>query len=86
VPYEIVLRRSARRKLQLLPVADRTRIAEKIARLGANPDDSQLDVKALQGQPLFRLRVGRWRVIFDRQDHIKVVRVERIGARGDVYR
>jgi mRNA interferase RelE/StbE len=34
--------------------------------LGKNPDDARLDIKVLEGQPYYRLRVGQWRVIFDR--------------------
>lgn len=84
--YQVIIRRQAQRKLQSLPAGERNRIAEKITWLGDDPDDPRLDVKPLQGQPLWRLRVGRWRVIFDRQDSIKVISVERIKPRGDAYK
>lgn len=89
--YQVVIRRQAKRKLQSLPRGERNRIAEKITLLGDDPDNPQLDIKSLQGEqsaerPLLRLRVGRWRVIFDRQDSIRVISVERIKPRGDAYK
>jgi len=52
-----------------------------------NPDDKELDVKKLEGEEgLFRLRVGGWRVIFDRQDELKIIAIEKIKPRGDAYK
>lgn len=84
--YTVIIRRQAQKKLQSLSRSDRSRIAEKIYQLGLNPDDPALDVKRLQGEPYYRLRVGDWRVIFDRQDAIKVIAIERIKPRGDAYK
>lgn len=84
--YNIVIRKQAKKKLQSLSASVRVRIAEKIVRLGHNPDDPSLDIKKLLGQPYFRLRVGDWRIIFDKQEELKVISIEKIGARGDVYK
>ena len=72
--------------LQSLSKPDKTRITEKIVLLGANPDDPFLDIKKLKGEPYFRLRVGQWRIIFDKDDQIKIVSIEKIKSRGDVYK
>ncbi|MBU1666232.1 MAG: type II toxin-antitoxin system RelE/ParE family toxin [Gammaproteobacteria bacterium] len=61
-------------------------MAEKIEQLGANPDSPELDVKKLEGEPYYRLRVGNWRVIFDRQDAVRVIAIEKIKPRGDAYK
>jgi mRNA interferase RelE/StbE len=84
--YTVVISHQAQKKLQSLSRPDRARIAEKIYQLGLNPDDPMLDVKQLQGEPYFRLRVGDWRVIFDRQDAVRVIAIERIKPRGDAYK
>jgi mRNA interferase RelE/StbE len=84
--YTVVIRRQAKRKLQSLGAKDRNRIAEKIHQLGLDPDSPALDIKPLEGEPYFRLRVGSWRVIFDRQDSVKVIAIERIKPRGDAYK
>ena len=46
-----------------------------------------MDVKKLEGEEdLFRLRVGGWRVVFDRQDELKIIAIEKIKPRGDAYK
>ncbi len=42
------------------------------------------DVKKLQGQPYYRLRVGDFRVLFDRDG--AVILVVKIDSRGQVYK
>lgn len=60
---------------------DRQRIAAAIGQL---PEG---DVKRLQGsERLWRLRVGEWRVIFDRRTREKVIDVLAIRPRGRAYR
>ncbi len=56
--YEILIKKQAKKTLQSLSRSDRNRITEKIMLLGQNPNDSALDVKSLQGEPFYRLRVG----------------------------
>lgn len=84
--YTVLIKRQAAKKLQSLSRNERMRIAEKIQMLGFDPDDPSLDVKKLQGEPFYRLRVGNWRVVFDRQDAVKIIAVERIKPRGDAYK
>ena len=86
MPYTILIKRQADRALKKLGRVDRIRIAEKIQKLGDNPDDPSLDVKRLEGEPYWRLRVGGWRVIFDRQDEVRIIAIEKIKPRGDAYK
>lgn len=84
--YRLFIKKEAKKVLEKLSRSDRNRITEKIIMLGANPDDATLDVKRLQGEEYFRLRVGKWRVIFDRDDDIKIISIEKIKPRGDAYK
>lgn len=60
---------------------DRQRIA---AAIGLLPEG---DVKRLRGpERLWRLRVGEWRVIFDRHTGDKVIDVLAVRPRGRAYR
>lgn len=84
--YQIVIKRQAHKKLKKLKPHDRNRIAEKIMLLGDDPDTKELDVKKLVGEPFYRLRIGDWRIIFDREDVLKIISIEKLKARGDVYK
>ncbi len=42
--------------------------------------------KKLVGGPYFRLRVGDWRILFLREEILKIIFIEKLKARGDVYK
>lgn len=84
--YTIIIKQQAKKKLQSLSRPDRFRLADKIELLGENPDNTELDIKKLEGEPYYRMRVGNWRVIFDRQDEVSVIAIEKIKPRGDAYK
>ncbi len=84
--YALVIKQQAKKKLQSLSRIERVRIAEHIQLLGLNPDDPALDIKKLVGEPYYRMRVGNWRVIFDRQDEVRIIAIEKIKPRGDAYK
>ena len=84
--YRILIKRQAKKKLQSLTPSMRAKMAGFISMLGIDPDDARLSVKKLHGKAAFRLRVGQWRLIFERDDVIKVISIEKIGAWGDVYK
>ena len=86
MPYTVLIRKQAQKKLRGLPRNERSRLAENINQLGQDPDDPALDTKALAGVPLHRLRVGDWRIIYDRQDAVRIIAIEKIKPRGDAYK
>lgn len=85
--YQVSIKRKAAKVLRALQAKQRERIAESIQQLGFNPDNEALDVKPLKNHEIaqYRLRVGQYRVLFDRDDHLKIIAIERIGHRKDVY-
>jgi mRNA interferase RelE/StbE len=86
VSYTLLIKKQAKKALQSVPQSDRTRITEKIVLLGENPENASLDIKKLQGESYFRLRVGQWRIIFDRDNEVKIISIEKIKPRGGVYK
>ena len=78
------IKRSAAKALAALPMADRLRMVAAIDRLCETPTAGS----ALKGEfeGLRRLRVGRYRVVYEWQQQQLVVLVVRIGHRKDVYR
>jgi mRNA interferase RelE/StbE len=88
MPHRIEITRRAERQLKGLPAQTQERIAEGISLLGQNPDSSKLDVKKLTNDPEahYRLRIGSYRVKFNRDDKIEIIAIIRIAHRKDAYR
>jgi mRNA interferase RelE/StbE len=84
--YQIRYKRAALKALARLPADVYERILASLQRVAEHPDRDALDIKALQGRPGYRLRVGKWRVIYHRDDTELVVLVLEVGARGGVYK
>jgi mRNA interferase RelE/StbE len=88
MPYVVTIHKQARKKLLAMNANHRNKVAQAIYELGLNPDNALLNLKPLQGSAatLWHMRVGDWRVIYDRDDALKIIAIEKIGARGDVYK
>lgn len=84
--FRVLITRRAEKDLDAIPRFEREAIAEKIALLGQDPGHPVLDVKKLQGSPFYRLRVGDWRVIFDRKNAVRIIEIIRVRHRREVYR
>jgi mRNA interferase RelE/StbE len=84
--HTLFIKKEAQKTLKSLSRPDRNRITEKIMLLGKNPDSEYLDIQKLQEQPYYRMRVGQWRIIFDRDDAIGIIAIEKIKPRGDAYK
>jgi mRNA interferase RelE/StbE len=80
---DIRYRPAARRALSKMPTVQSGRIVSKIKAYAADPASQANNVKALQGRPGVRLRVGDWRVIMEDGEVIDVIEV---GHRSDIYR
>jgi mRNA interferase RelE/StbE len=86
--YTLTIHKKASKKLLSMDVKQRHRVAQAIYKLGDSPDSLELDTKLMQGSTanLWRMRVGDWRVIYERDDMLKIVAIEKIGSRGDIYK
>ncbi|TSC71598.1 MAG: plasmid stabilization system [Parcubacteria group bacterium Gr01-1014_38] len=83
--YNVFILPSARRELEGLPHKDAGRIALAIASLVSNPRPPQST--KLVGYPHdYRLRSGRYRVLYIVQDQKKTITVYKVGHRKDAYR
>ncbi len=84
--YQIIMRKKALKKLYTLPAKQQVFISQAIGFLALDPEDKRLDTKKLDGRPEYRMRVGNWRVIYLRDDCVKIISIEKVGSRGDVYK
>jgi len=72
----------AERQLEKIPADYQKKIVVKVQALKDYPRCIG-DIKQLQGQPEKRLRVGRYRVIFNHDATIEIIRVEEVKKRDD---
>lgn len=81
---EIIYSDRAQKFLTKIDREDSKRIRSKIKQYTANPEELKNKVTKLVGFPLYRLRVGDYRVIFSETG--EVILIEKIGNRRDVYK
>jgi mRNA interferase RelE/StbE len=60
-------------------------IRSKIDGVAQGPYAANNNVKKLTGRPGYRLRVGDWRIIYDLDDAMRILSVERVAPRGGAY-
>ena len=83
--YEIEISRSAERQLRRLPRTDQVRIARTMQALASNPFPS--GARKLSGyDDVFRVRTGRYRILYSVAERTLVIVVLKVGHRRDVYR
>ena len=76
---KVVILKIARKYLERLPKEHQQRISDAILNLPKG------DVLPLGGKPGgFRLRVGKWRVLYQLTDD--KITIRNIGTRGDIYK
>jgi len=81
---DYILLKSAQRYLQRMQLDDQVRIVKALDALVT--DSTGLDIKPLKGRLEFRLRVGKYRILFVEDTDNQVYVVTQIGSRGDVYK
>jgi mRNA interferase RelE/StbE len=84
VTYGLVIKPSAGKELERLDDQVLRRIDGAILRLKENPQPQ--GSKKLTGIPLYRMRVGSYRIVYEIDDVRKQITVVTIGHRREVYR
>lgn len=85
--YRIVVHKRAATCLRSLPAPDKERLKNALAVLANDPFTAN-DVKPMTGQwaGYHRLRQGNRRIVFQVDRDNRIVYIDHIGARGDVYK
>ena len=82
--YEVEISRTAEKQLRKIPQTDRARVVQAMQRLATDPYPT--GVRKLRGyDDVFRIRVGRYRVLYSVSDATVIVVVLKVGQRRDVY-
>lgn len=82
--YSLRIKASAVKSLRRVPTAERLRLIEAIDRLATEPTAGGVLKGEFRG--LRRLRVGRYRIVYEVDEGELTILVVRIGHRSDVYR
>ena len=82
--YSVLFRESVWKDLKSIPKKELQRIVARISALGDDPRPPGSE--KLTGEDRYRIRQGRYRIIYSIQDQELTVWVVKIGHRKDVYR
>jgi mRNA interferase RelE/StbE len=81
--YKLYFKKSVQKDLNAIPKADLKRILQGIEGLSENPRPAGCE--KLTGQDRYRLRQGRYRILYSIQDDELMVWVVKVGHRKDIY-
>jgi mRNA interferase RelE/StbE len=82
--YRVFFRESAEKDFRGIPKEDLKKILDRIKLLAENPRPP--DCEKLTGQERYRVRQGRYRVVYSVQDEEATVWVVKVGHRKNIYR
>ena len=82
--YRLLIKPSAAKELEGLPLKDRRRVATRLQRLASDPRPT--GAEKLSGQDKYRLRQGDYRVLYSVDDAALTVVIVKIGHRRGVCR
>ena len=83
--YSVEVTSTAERQIRRLARADQIRVVRAIQALGSDPRPP--GCRKMAGlDDVFRVRIGRYRVIYSVADRVLTVIVLKVGDRKDVYR
>ena len=82
--YKLLIKPSAAKELEGLPLKDRRRLVARINGLSVQPRPPGSE--KLSGQDRFRVRQGNYRVLYSVDDTLQALTIVKIGHRRDVYR
>jgi mRNA interferase RelE/StbE len=82
--YEIFFKKSVWKDLEAIPNKELRKILKRIESLSENP--RPLGYQKLSGLERYRLRQGRYRIVYSIQDIELTIWVVKVGHRKDIYR
>ncbi|MFA5110265.1 MAG: type II toxin-antitoxin system RelE/ParE family toxin [Desulfobaccales bacterium] len=83
--YRLLIKPSAVKEIEAIPLKrDRQRVVERILKLAENP--RPIGSEKISGQDKYRIRQGRYRILYAIEDQDLIVQVVKVGHRKDVYR
>ena len=82
--YKIFFKKSVEKDFRVIPKKDLKKILNRIEALAEDPRPTGCE--KLTGQHRYRLRQGRYRILYSIQDDELTVWVVKVGHRNEIYR
>jgi mRNA interferase RelE/StbE len=83
--YRLLIKPAAVKEIEAIPLKrDRQRVVERINKLADDP--RPFGSEKISGQDKYRVRQGRYRILYTIEDQDLIVQVVKVGHRKDVYR
>ena len=82
--YKIYFKKSVEKDFKVIPKKDLVKILERIEALAEDPRPPGCE--KLSGQQKYRLRQGRYRILYSVKDDELTIWVVKVGHRKDIYR
>jgi mRNA interferase RelE/StbE len=82
--YKLFFKKSVQKDFDVIPKKDLRRILNRIKALAENP--RPVGCEKLTGQERYRLRQGRYRIVYSIQDDALTVWVVKVAHRKHIYR
>ena len=84
--FTILFKKSAEREFEKLPQSVAKRMVPVIDGLAIEPRPNGSKKLSGKDQPLWRVRVGDYRIVCLIEDQIEIVEIQKIGHRREIYR
>ncbi|NTV57919.1 MAG: type II toxin-antitoxin system RelE/ParE family toxin [Deltaproteobacteria bacterium] len=82
--YSLVFKASVQKDFEGIPKKDLRKLLSRIKSLAGEPRPHGCE--KLTGQNRYRVRQGRYRIVYAVQDEERIVTVVKVGHRKDIYR
>ena len=82
--YKVYFKNSVEKDFRVVPKKDLKKILQRIKLLSNEP--RPLGCEKLTGQERYRVRQGRYRIVYSIQDNELTVWIVKVGHRKDIYR
>lgn len=82
--YKVFFRKSVEKDFSIIPKKDLRKILQRIDMLADDPRPSGCE--KLTGQERYRIRQGKYRIVYSIQDNKLTIWIVKVGHRSNVYR
>jgi len=82
--YKVYFKESVEKDFTAIPKKDLVKILRRIRALSENPRPSGCE--KLTGHERYRVRQGRYRIVYSIEDAVHTVCIVKVGHRKDIYR